>query len=171
VLLDVDHFKHINDRRGHAAGDVVLSAVGKLLAGTVRNCDIVARWGGEEFVIVLPSTSLEGAQLVAERIREQLESAKIPDGGGELIPVTASFGVATYAGSETLEQVIDRADRAMYLAKSGGRNRVVIDTVSIPAPVSAAEQLLRRRRAARAPDAARVFHGREQTGLGLVEQR
>jgi diguanylate cyclase (GGDEF)-like protein len=139
VLLDVDHFKHINDRRGHAAGDVVLSAVGKLLGGTVRNCDIVARWGGEEFVIVLPSTPLEGAELVAERIREQLEAAKIHDGSEELIPVTASFGVATYAGSETLEQVIDRADRAMYLAKSGGRNRVVTDSVSRPEPVSAAE--------------------------------
>lgn len=139
VLLDVDHFKHINDRRGHAAGDVVLSAVGKLLGGTVRNCDIVARWGGEEFVIVLPSTPLEGAELVAERIREQLEAAKIHDGSDELIPVTASFGVATYAGSETLEQVIDRADRAMYLAKSGGRNRVVTDSVSMPEPVSAAE--------------------------------
>jgi two-component system, cell cycle response regulator len=140
VLLDVDHFKHINDRRGHAAGDVVLGAVGRLLASAVRTCDIVARWGGEEFVLVLPSTSLEGAEQVAERIREQLESAKINDGSGELIPVTASFGVAAYAGGETLEQVIDRADRAMYLAKSGGRNRVVTDdTVTAAQPVSAAE--------------------------------
>jgi diguanylate cyclase (GGDEF)-like protein len=139
VLLDVDHFKHINDRRGHAAGDVVLGAVGKLLGGTVRTCDIVARWGGEEFVIVLPSTPLDGAEQVAERIREQLENAKIHDGSGELIPVTASFGVAAYTGTETLEQVIDRADRAMYLAKSGGRNRVVADTMTSPQPVSAAE--------------------------------
>jgi two-component system cell cycle response regulator len=138
VLLDVDHFKHINDRRGHAAGDVVLTAVGKLLAGAVRTCDIVARWGGEEFVIVLPSTALEGAEEVAERIREQLASAQIIDSGGEVIPVTASFGVATYADNETLEQVIDRADRAMYLAKSGGRNRVVADTMTTPQPVSAA---------------------------------
>jgi two-component system cell cycle response regulator len=138
VLLDVDHFKHINDRRGHAAGDVVLTAVGKLLSGAVRTCDIVARWGGEEFVIVLPSTALEGAEEVAERIRGQLAAAQIIDSGGEVIPVTASFGVATYADGETLEQVIDRADRAMYLAKSGGRNRVVADGLGVPQPVSAA---------------------------------
>ena len=138
VLLDVDHFKQINDRRGHAAGDVVLSTLGKLLSGAVRTCDIVARWGGEEFVIVLPSTPLEGAEEVAERIRGQLAAAQIVDSGGEVLPVTASFGVATYTGSESLEQVIDRADRAMYLAKSGGRNRVVADAFTTPQPVSAA---------------------------------
>jgi two-component system cell cycle response regulator len=139
ILLDVDHFKHINDRRGHAAGDVVLSAVGKLLNQAVRTCDIVARWGGEEFVLVLPSTSLDGAGQVAERVRELLEGAGIEDGNGDPIPVTASFGVATYASGETLEQVVDRADRAMYLAKSGGRNRVVCDTPPISKPVAAAE--------------------------------
>ncbi len=139
VLLDVDHFKHINDKRGHAAGDMVLSAVGTLLNRALRTCDIVARWGGEEFVLVLPSTALEGAEQVAERVREMLESAKIKDGNGDLIPVTASFGVATYTSGETLEQVVDRADRAMYLAKSGGRNRVVCDIPPIQIPVSAAE--------------------------------
>jgi diguanylate cyclase (GGDEF)-like protein len=139
ILLDVDHFKHINDRRGHAAGDMVLGAVGKLLNSAVRTCDIVARWGGEEFVLVLPSTPLQGAEQVAERVRETLEGADIQDGNGDVIPVTASFGVATYALGETLEQVIDRADRAMYLAKSGGRNRVICDTPPISKPVSAAE--------------------------------
>jgi two-component system cell cycle response regulator len=139
VLLDVDHFKHINDRRGHAAGDVVLGAVGRLLGGTVRTCDVVARWGGEEFVLLLPSTGLEGAEQMAERIRAELENLQILDGGHEVIPVTASFGVAMYMGNETLEQLIDRADRAMYLAKSGGRNRVVCETSHTPQPVSAAE--------------------------------
>jgi diguanylate cyclase (GGDEF)-like protein len=139
VLLDVDHFKHINDKRGHAAGDIVLSAVGKLLNRTLRTCDIVARWGGEEFVLVLPNTSLAGGEEVAERVRGELCSANIKDGIGDVIPVTASFGVATYGGGETLEQVIDRADRAMYLAKSGGRNRVVCDQPELPKPVSAAE--------------------------------
>jgi two-component system cell cycle response regulator len=138
VLLDVDHFKHINDKRGHAAGDVVLSAVGKLLNGALRTCDIVARWGGEEFVLVLPSTGLEGAAQTAERVRELLEHASIKDANGDPIPVTASFGVASYAIGESLEQVIDRADRAMYLAKSGGRNRVVCDVAAVPEP-SAAE--------------------------------
>jgi diguanylate cyclase (GGDEF)-like protein len=141
VLLDVDHFKQINDRRGHAAGDMVLSALGKLLLHALRTCDIVARWGGEEFVLVLPSTALEGAEEVAERVRALLEDAEIRDGNGDKIPVTASFGVAMYALGETLEQVIDRADRAMYLAKSGGRNRVVCDGLPTPSlkPVSAAE--------------------------------
>ena len=140
ILLDVDHFKLINDRRGHAAGDMVLSAVGKLLNGALRNCDIVARWGGEEFVLVLPSSTLEGAVQVAERLRETLANAVIKDGNGDVVPVTASFGVASYRADETLEQVIDRADRAMYLAKSGGRNRVVCDVPPAAArPVSAAE--------------------------------
>ena len=139
ILLDVDHFKHINDRRGHAAGDMVLAAVGKLLNLAVRTCDIVARWGGEEFVLVLPSTGLDGAAQVAERVRELLEGAGIEDGNGDPIPVTASFGVATYTTGESLEQVVDRADRAMYLAKSGGRNRVVCDSPPLSKPVSAAE--------------------------------
>jgi diguanylate cyclase (GGDEF)-like protein len=138
VLLDIDHFKQINDKRGHAAGDVVLAAVGRLLNTTLRTCDIVARWGGEEFVLVLPSTALDPAELVAERVREELAGLSIKDGNGDPIPVTASFGVAAYGGGETLEQMIDRADRAMYLAKSGGRNRVVCDRPALQ-PVSAAE--------------------------------
>jgi diguanylate cyclase (GGDEF)-like protein len=117
----------------------VLSAVGKLLNTTLRTCDIVARWGGEEFVLVLPATALEQAQEVAERVRKELAGANIKDSNGDVIPVTASFGVAAYNGGETLEQMIDRSDRAMYLAKSGGRNRVVADQPSLPQPVSAAE--------------------------------
>jgi two-component system, cell cycle response regulator len=139
LLLDVDHFKQINDRRGHAAGDMVLSALGRLLNGAVRTCDIVARWGGEEFVLVLPATTLDDAEEVAERVRELLEGATINDGNGDPIPVTASFGVAAYTIGETLEHVIDRADRAMYLAKSGGRNRVICDRPPQSKPVSAAE--------------------------------
>jgi diguanylate cyclase (GGDEF)-like protein len=138
-LFDVDHFKQINDKRGHAAGDAVLTAVGKLLNGALRTCDLVARWGGEEFVLVLPSTPLEGAEQTAERVRELLEHANIKDANGDHIPVTASFGVATYSGGENLEQVVDRADRAMYLAKSGGRNRVVCDDPQPKAAGAAAE--------------------------------
>jgi diguanylate cyclase (GGDEF)-like protein len=126
VLLDIDHFKQINDHRGHAGGDAVLQSVGRLLTGALRSCDIAARWGGEEFVLVLPSTPLDGGMQVAERVRETLASARILDSNQELIPVTASFGVACYRGDESLEQVIDRADRAMYRAKSQGRNRVIV---------------------------------------------
>jgi two-component system cell cycle response regulator len=124
ILLDVDHFKQINDKRGHATGDVVLAAVAKLLVETLRSCDVVARWGGEEFVVALPSTPAAGAVQVAERLRKQLEDADILDSEGERVPVTASFGVAQFTAGKSLEHLIDGADRAMYRAKSSGRNRV-----------------------------------------------
>jgi two-component system cell cycle response regulator len=124
ILLDIDHFKHINDRFGHAAGDLVLGSVARLLMAGIRNCDVLARWGGEEFVLALPSTPLAGAHEVAERARRSLESANIVTEQGQQIPVTASFGVAQIDAHESLEQLVDRADRAMYSAKSSGRNRV-----------------------------------------------
>lgn len=124
VVLDVDHFKQINDRHGHATGDAVLAFVGRLLQKAVRSCDVVARWGGEEFVLALPSTPLQGAVLVAERARRTLEEASVRATNGSVVPVTASFGVAQLHPGETIDQLIDRADRAMYAAKSGGRNRV-----------------------------------------------
>jgi two-component system cell cycle response regulator len=124
ILLDVDHFKQINDKRGHATGDVVLAEVAKLLVSALRSCDVVARWGGEEFVVALPSTPVAGAVQVAERVRKQLEEADIRDGNGDRVPVTASFGVAQFTAGKSLEHLIDGADRAMYRAKSGGRNRV-----------------------------------------------
>lgn len=126
MLLDVDHFKQVNDRYGHAAGDAVLAAVSRLMGSVVRSCDVVARWGGEEFVVALPSTTLDGATLVAERIRAALEVHPIADpNGGQVLSVTASFGVAELEAGESLEQLVDRADRAMYAAKSAGRNRVL----------------------------------------------
>lgn len=134
TLLDVDHFKQVNDRYGHAAGDSVLAAVSRLMSSIVRSCDVVARWGGEEFVVALPSTSLEGAMLVADRIRAALEVHPIADpNGGQVLTVTASFGVAELEAGETLEQVVDRADRAMYAAKSAGRNRVLSTAQLVPA--------------------------------------
>ena len=124
ILLDVDHFKLINDQRGHAVGDLVLSTLGRMLSGSVRSCDVVARWGGEEFVVALPSTPLAGATQAAERMRRELEMLEVVDPAGNRVPVTASFGVAQFAARESLEQLVDRADRAMYGAKSAGRNRV-----------------------------------------------
>ncbi|MGC4089687.1 MAG: GGDEF domain-containing response regulator [Polyangiaceae bacterium] len=137
ILMDVDHFKHINDRRGHSGGDAVLGAVARLLAKSVRSCDVVARWGGEEFVVALPSTGLQGASEVAERLRANLESQEILDPSGDRVPVTASFGVAELSPQERLEQLIDRADRAMYAAKSNGRNQVFLarGTSLIPGPL------------------------------------
>ena len=134
MLLDVDHFKQVNDRYGHAAGDAVLAAVSRLMGSIVRSCDVVARWGGEEFVVALPSTALDGATLVAERIRAALEAHPIADpSGGQVLTVTASFGVAQLEAGESLDQLVDRADRAMYAAKSAGRNRVLSTAQLLPA--------------------------------------
>ena len=140
ILLDVDHFKRINDQRGHAAGDHVLVEVGQLLASSVRACDVVARWGGEEFVIALPSTPSKNALVLAERLRGKLEAHPILDTDGTRIPVTASFGLAAQEPSDTLQALIDRADRAMYQAKASGRNRVHV--VEHAPPTEYAEQAL-----------------------------
>jgi two-component system cell cycle response regulator len=133
ILLDIDHFKQVNDRYGHASGDAVLGAVSRAMGQLIRNCDVVARWGGEEFVLALPSTGLEGAVITAERIRVELEQRPIAEPGGQLLSITASLGVAELEAGETLEQVVDRADRAMYTAKSAGRNRVISTEQMSPA--------------------------------------
>jgi diguanylate cyclase (GGDEF)-like protein len=140
IMLDVDHFKLINDKRGHSVGDTVLARVAQLLSASVRSCDVVARWGGEEFVIALPSTPLAGATLVAERVREALAESEILDPDRNRVDVTASFGVAELSPPESLEPLVDRADRAMYGAKSAGRNRVLsTNGVSVrPGPVALA---------------------------------
>lgn len=143
IIIDVDHFKQINDKRGHNTGDIVLANVGKLLAQSLRSCDVVARWGGEEFVIALPSTPLAGAVEVAERARLELENSNILDPRKDRVPVTASFGVAQLVQEEVIEQLVDRADRAMYAAKSAGRNRVASTTEAsmLPANVSIGPKL------------------------------
>lgn len=125
VFLDVDHFKKVNDTRGHEAGDAALVHVGKLLGEKVRKVDMVGRYGGEEFVVVLPSTHLTGAREAAEKLRVALQGSPVVF-GADSFSITASFGVATLTGAETLEQLLKRADTAMYAAKAGGRNRVEV---------------------------------------------
>jgi two-component system cell cycle response regulator len=137
VLLDVDHFKQVNDRYGHAAGDAVLAAVGRTLGRQLRKVDLVARWGGEEFVAALTGTAEPEAVMVAERLRARLEGLTVRAADGTVIPVTASFGVAQWDRGEAADAVIDRADRAMYTAKKGGRNRVSLLAPSAP-PVDVA---------------------------------
>lgn len=124
LLLDVDHFKQVNDRRGHATGDLVLQSVGRLLLREARTSDRVARWGGEEFVVALAHTGLDGAGCAAERIRAALEAHAMVDLQGEALSVTCSVGIAELTPTDTLDALIDRADRAMYRAKGAGRNRV-----------------------------------------------
>jgi len=134
LLLDVDHFKAINDGHGHAGGDVVLSALGVILREQLRIPDIPARWGGEEFVVALPNTDLVGAGVAAERLRVAVAEATIRHGSVH-IPVTISIGVSALEGGESLEVLTERADQAMYAAKMRGRNCVVI---SEPTPRLAA---------------------------------
>ena len=126
LMLDIDHFKEVNDTYGHPTGDRVLTRIGELLASSVRGGDTAARLGGEEFAVLLPNTSLPGAVLLATRIRQTLESTACST-APRRIAVTASAGVACYSRdkSESLEQLLEVADRRLYVAKQGGRNRVV----------------------------------------------
>jgi diguanylate cyclase (GGDEF)-like protein len=126
LLLDVDHFKAINDERGHTMGDQVLAALGRLLAQQARKTDLVGRWGGEEFVVVLAGAPESGARIAAERIRAAVEAMSVLDDQGQRVPVTISLGVACLEVNDNAEVLIDRADRAMYQAKAAGRNRVAV---------------------------------------------
>lgn len=126
LLIDIDHFKRINDLHGHLAGDEVLRHVASLLDEEVRQVDVVGRYGGEEFFALLDETPRETAQVVAERIRNAIAISHVSY-QGELLKVTVSIGVAEIRDpDETWEQLIDRADKAMYQAKQQGRNRVEV---------------------------------------------
>jgi diguanylate cyclase (GGDEF)-like protein len=123
LMMDIDHFKRYNDTFGHLAGDDVLIGLAKIFKKSSRRVDTVARYGGEEFVITLPETKREGAALLGERIRKQVEKMEFEKGGG----VTVSIGVGSFDGSNmsfTKEDLIKMADDALYKAKRNGRNRV-----------------------------------------------
>ena len=127
-MVDVDHFKHVNDRHGHPVGDVVLRAVGGLLGARLRDGDCLARIGGEEFMAVLRSCDVNRARRVAESLRHNVAASYIDTVAGE-VPVTVSVGVAQWAPGEAFEAAVERADRALYAAKHSGRDRVEIDRV------------------------------------------
>jgi two-component system cell cycle response regulator len=124
LLLDVDHFKKVNDSHGHEAGDAVLCGVSELALGMARKSDIVARWGGEEFVLGLPQATTAGARIAAERLRRAVADHSFPLSDGAPLRVTVSIGVAHARKAEGLDAILARADEAMYLAKARGRNRV-----------------------------------------------
>ncbi|WP_238121079.1 MULTISPECIES: GGDEF domain-containing protein [unclassified Xanthobacter] len=128
VMVDVDHFKQVNDRWGHSTGDLVLQQVAGVIMDTVRFNDFVFRYGGEEFLIVLVETPAEEAAIVAERLRAQMEERKLRLADGSFVQVTASIGIAAYKGHPDYARLIEAADRALYRAKTDGRNRVVIAT-------------------------------------------
>jgi diguanylate cyclase len=125
VLIDVDHFKWINDTHGHQAGDRVVSNIGSLLKQFIRSTDYVARFGGDEFAILFPSTDLDQGEVLAERIRTGLSRSNFNIGGSdEQIAATFSMGVASVQTGDTAESLFQRADAALYKAKNSGRNQV-----------------------------------------------
>ena len=125
IMVDVDHFKSFNDRFGHAVGDQVLKVVAQILHGGVRSGDVLCRYGGEEFCMLMPQTETDEAERVAERLRAAIEStAGKSVRGAQDVQVTASFGIAEFDNHETYEELIKDADRALYAAKDEGRNRV-----------------------------------------------
>lgn len=124
VLADVDHFKQVNDRYGHACGDEVLRNVAEVLRQGLRAQDDVARWGGEEFLLLLPETDVDGALLVAEKLRAQVEQSMVRCETQD-IKVTLTFGVTPYDGIANMDGAIREADNALYRGKKRGRNCVV----------------------------------------------
>ena len=129
ALADLDRFKTINDRQGHLVGDVVLQRVAAELKGQLRETDFIGRFGGEEFLLVLPETEIEGAALLAEKIRARIEELSIPLDDGGVLRVTISIGVASRRevqgdGHTRARPLLSAADGALYAAKHGGRNRV-----------------------------------------------
>lgn len=127
--LDIDHFKPINDQHGHATGDRALQAFAGTVRASVRDTDVLARWGGEEFVLMLTETSAEHARELLERIRQAVQALEIAHGTGTL-RMTVSVGLAQHLPDDTVEHTLERADQALYRAKALGRNRVVVAPIA-----------------------------------------
>jgi diguanylate cyclase (GGDEF)-like protein len=170
VMLDLDHFKAVNDHHGHLCGDQVLAAVGRLLRDTLRMSDERCRYGGEEFLVVLPDTTLEGAARVAENLRARFAGTPVLCARGA-VRFTASFGVTQALPDEgDVNAVLGRADAALYAAKGAGRNRVCSHAGTGPAgaaPADVAEtvQVLERRDPRRADRRLAAAGGRRASDL------
>jgi len=134
VLADLDNFKDVNDQFGHATGDIVLREFAHTLEVGIRDVDLAGRWGGEEFVLVLPGTDLAGAARVAERIRSARADRVVLSPDGQPIHVTASFGVAAFPDAQTADGLLAAADSALYQAKHAGKNRVMAAHEPVPRP-------------------------------------
>jgi diguanylate cyclase (GGDEF)-like protein len=128
LILDIDHFKKVNDTYGHQSGDVVLKVIAEVAKGNLRNYDIAARYGGEEFVVVLPNTPLSEASIVAERLRESVQALLFP-APMDALTTTVSIGVAAFPSTQvnSIETLLEKADDALYRAKHAGRNKVELN--------------------------------------------
>src|SRR5262249_9120960 len=127
MLIDLDHFKRVNDSSGHDAGDIVLTAVGNLLKSKVRGSDIACRYGGEEFALILPETAVDAATRRAADIRLAISPLDVSYAGKSLGRVTASFGIAVFPeDAQNTDELLRVADVALYAAKGAGRNRVIV---------------------------------------------
>lgn len=126
LMIDIDHFKAVNDEHGHVLGDKVLRSVAHVIGTSIKGRDIAARLGGEEFAVLLPNTSASGAQSVGNQIRALVAAGRIKKSGdqGTIGQVTVSIGIAIAEEGDALEQLLERGDRALYKAKRSGRNRI-----------------------------------------------
>lgn len=143
IMLDVDHFKQVNDVYGHLAGDTVLKAIAGTVSASIRDGDYLARYGGEEFMVVLPDTRMPRAIELAKRLREVIENLTITLPDGRKIGKTASFGVATLRANDDRNSLVKAADTRLYQAKAAGRNRVMPDLYAVratPSRVAAGSQ-------------------------------
>jgi len=125
VLVDIDHFKRVNDTYGHTAGDMILEGVAKRMKSVLRKYDTGYRYGGEELVLLLPGTEKDGAATIAERLRDRIRRRKFRS-DGSLVSITISLGVAQYEPNDTAQSLFERADQCLYAAKEGGRDQVVV---------------------------------------------
>lgn len=146
LLFDLDHFKRINDTHGHLYGDQVLRTVAEVVKGKLRNCDYFCRYGGEEFLVILTETDLDGAKVVAERMREDIEQHHFPHptNAANRVPVTLSVGLTSLATGDRQDgssQLIERADQGLYQCKTAGRNTV--RALPAGAPVDPVQVLVR----------------------------
>lgn len=132
LVLDLDHFKVINDTHGHGAGDLVLASVARALRDQLRSSDLIGRWGGEEFVVALPYTREADAGILAERLRAMVAKLAVVNAKGVQIPLSVSIGVAEHKNGQSLDTLVDQADRAMYTAKVNGRDRVHVASADAP---------------------------------------
>ena len=128
VMMDIDHFKNVNDAHGHNIGDQALRIVAHIISEKIRIYDTAARWGGEEFLLILPGANIDEAEHIAERVRQGVETSSIPIPGGNHLNLQASFGVSTSMPEKLLsfDILVHQADEALYDAKEKGRNRVCV---------------------------------------------